>query len=214
LNLDDALVLSHQVTSASVSDALALRRGHRAHVIGLQSARAGTVTAGFAATIRFSPRRGDLPVHDLVEAAQRALADVPAGAVLVIAAPDAPTEAVAGGKKLAAIEELGAAGVIAWGAIRDRGEAAAYEMGVWALGDTPRASGDLLQVLDVGVTVSFGGVTVVPGDWVHVDESGLVVVPAADRDAVLTDALAIEAADAAAVEEIRRRGRENRAFWP
>ncbi len=162
---DAAKRLTGRVTSASVSDAMARRHGYRTHAVGLVPARPGTVTAGFAATVRFGPRRDDIPRHDLAAAAQRAFADVPEGAVLIIAAPDAPAEAVAGGKKLAAIQELGASGVIAWGAIRDRDEAAGLGMGVWALGETPRASGDLLQIIDVGVPVTFGGVTIVPGDW-------------------------------------------------
>ena len=191
------------VTSASLCDAMARRRAHRCHVLGLQPARAGQVTFGPAATIRFGPRRDDLPDHDLAAAAGHALSDVPDGAVVVIAAPDAPTEAVAGGKKLAALEELGATGVVAWGAIRDRHEAAGYGMGVWALGETPRASGDLLQVIETGGVLCFGGVTVCPGDWIYADEAGVVVVPAADRDEVLRDARAIEVADADAVRAIR-----------
>jgi regulator of RNase E activity RraA len=193
------------VTSASLCDAMARRHAHRCHVLGLQSARAGQVTFGPAATVRFGPRRDDLPEHDLAAAARHALSDVPDGAVVVIAAPDALDEAVAGGKKLAALEELGAAGVVAWGAIRDRHEAKAYGMGVWALGETPRASGDLLQVIDTGGILCFGGVTIVPGDWIYADDAGAVVVPAAERDEVLRDARAIEIADAEAVRAIRTR---------
>jgi regulator of RNase E activity RraA len=197
------------VTSASLCDAMARRHPHRCHVLGLRPARAGQVTFGPAATIRFGPRRADLPEHDLAAAAERALSGVPDDAVVVIAAPDAPDEAVAGGKKLAALEELGATGVIAWGAIRDRHEAAAYGMGVWALAETPRASGDLLQVIETGAILTLGGVTICSGDWVYADEAGVVVVPAADRDDVIRDARAIEAADADAVRAIRA-GRSGR----
>lgn len=195
--------LTTGVTSASLCDAMARRHAHRCHAVGLTPARAGQVTAGPAATIRFGPRRDDLPDHDLAAAAERAMADVPDGAVVVIAAPDAPLEAVAGGKKLAALEQLGATGVIAWGAIRDRKEAAEYRSGIWALGETPRASGDLLQVIEVGGLLTFGGVTVCPGDWVYVDEAGMVVVPWAERGEVADAARAIEADDADAVRRIR-----------
>jgi regulator of ribonuclease activity A len=106
---------------------------------------------------------------------------------------------------------MGAVGVIAWAAIRDRDEAAGYEMGVWSLHETPRASGDRLQVIEVGGLITFGGITVAPGDWVHIDGAGMVVVPAADRDEVLEAAVQIEEADAATVAEIRRRGRQSRA---
>lgn len=194
------------VTSASLCDAMARLHGHRCHVTGLVPARPGQVTFGPAATIRFGPRRDDMPDHDLASAGAHALADVPGDAVIVIAAPDAPDEAVAGGKKLAALEEIGAAGVVAWGAIRDRDEAADYGMGVWALAETPRASGDLLQVIETGGVLTFGGVTIQPGDWVYADEAGMVVVPDADRDEVLRTARAIEQADAEAVRAIRSGG--------
>lgn len=199
----DADDLTAGVTSASLCDAMARRHPHRCHAVGLVPARAGQVTAGPAATIRFGPRRDDMPDHDLASAAERAMADVPEGAVVVIAAPDAPGEAVAGGKKLAALEELGAAGIIAWGAIRDRVEAAGYRAGVWALGETPRASGDLLQVIEVGGLITFGGITVAPGDWVYVDEAGLIAVPWDERHDVADAARAIEADDAEAVRRIR-----------
>jgi regulator of RNase E activity RraA len=211
MDLEAARALTAEVTSASLCDAMARLHAHRCHAIGLVPARAGTVTAGFAATIRFGPRRDDLPDHDLAAAAERAISDIPAGALVVIAGPDAPDEAVAGGKKLAALEEMGAVGVIAWAAIRDRDEAAGYEMGVWSLHETPRASGDRLQVIEVGGLMTFGGITVAPGDWVHIDGAGMVVVPAADRDEVLEAAVQIEEADAATVAEIRRRGRQSRA---
>jgi regulator of RNase E activity RraA len=211
MDLEAARALTAEVTSASLCDAMARRHAHRCHAIGLVPARAGTVTAGFAATIRFGPRRDDLPDHDLAAAAERAISDIPAGALVVIAGPDAPDEAVAGGKKLAALEEMGAVGVIAWAAIRDRDEAAGYEMGVWSLHETPRASGDRLQVIEVGGLITFGGITVAPGDWVHIDGAGMVVVPAADRDEVLEAAVQIEEADAATVAEIRQRGRQSRA---
>jgi len=195
--------LTRGVTSASLCDAMSRLHGHRCHAVGLVPARVGQVTAGPAATIRFGPLRDDLPDHDLAAAAERAMADVPDGAVVVIAAPDAPGEAVAGGKKLAALEELGCGGVVAWGSIRDRAEAAGYRTGVWALGETPRASGDLLQVIEVGGLLTFGGITVAPGDWVYVDEAGLIAVPWDDRVQVAEAARAIEADDAEAVRRIR-----------
>ena len=197
--------LTAGVTSAALCDAMARRHGHRCHAVGLVPARAGLVTAGPAATIRFGPRRDDMPEHDLAAAAERAMADIPDGAVVVIGAPDTPGEAVAGGKKLAALEELGATGVIAWGAIRDRAEAAGYRAGVWALGETPRASGDLLQVIEVSGLLTFGGITIASGDWVYVDEAGLVVVPWDERHEIADAARGIEADDAEAVRRIRGR---------
>jgi len=58
-------------------------------------------------------------------------------------------------------------------------------------------------VIEVGGLLTFGGPTVVPGDWVYVDEAGLIAVPWEGRAQVADAARAIEADDAEAVRRIR-----------
>ena len=77
MDRDEAMAMTRAVTSASLCDAMARVHAHRCHALGLQPARPGTVTAGFAATVRMGPRRDDLPDHDLAQAAAHALADLP-----------------------------------------------------------------------------------------------------------------------------------------
>ncbi|GGZ45050.1 ribonuclease E activity regulator RraA [Streptomyces bluensis] len=71
----------------------------------------------------------------------------------------------------------GWAGVVIHGAIRDVAALAGVSVGVQALGTNPRKSGKAGHG-EVDVPVSFGGVTFTPGDILHADEDGVVLLPA------------------------------------
>ena len=71
----------------------------------------------------------------------------------------------------------GWAGVIVNGCVRDTSELAQLNLGVRALAAHPRRSGkERLGERDVPVT--FAGVTIHPGDAVHADEDGILILPA------------------------------------
>lgn len=71
----------------------------------------------------------------------------------------------------------GWAGLVILGAVRDAAVLAGIPVGVQALGTNPRKSGKAGQG-EVDVPVSFGGVTFTPGDILHADEDGVVLLPA------------------------------------
>ncbi|MPY49270.1 RraA family protein [Streptomyces acidicola] len=71
----------------------------------------------------------------------------------------------------------GWAGVVIHGALRDAVALAGVSVGVQALGTNPRKSGKAGHG-EVDVPVSFGGVTFAPGDVLHADEDGVVLLPA------------------------------------
>ncbi len=70
---------------------------------------------------------------------------------------------------------LGAEGAILDGVVRDLEAMEEAGLKVWAAGVT--ASRGDLRVVSVNVTVSVGGMAVNPGDLVHADTNGAVVVP-------------------------------------
>jgi regulator of ribonuclease activity A len=72
----------------------------------------------------------------------------------------------------------GWAGVIVYGAVRDSAVLAGMEIGIQALGTNPRKSGKA-GTGAVDVPVSFGGVTFTPGDILHADHDGVVLLPSA-----------------------------------
>lgn len=71
----------------------------------------------------------------------------------------------------------GWAGVIVHGAVRDSAALAGLDLGVLALGTNPRPSAKVGDG-DIDVPVTFGAATFHPGDMVHVDADGVVVLPA------------------------------------
>ncbi|MFD5753613.1 ribonuclease E activity regulator RraA [Streptomyces sp. NPDC127033] len=71
----------------------------------------------------------------------------------------------------------GWAGAVVYGAVRDTAVLAGTELGVQALGTNPRRSAkEGKGAMDV--PVSFGGVTFSPGDILHADGDGVVLLPA------------------------------------
>ncbi|MFJ7998151.1 ribonuclease E activity regulator RraA [Streptomyces sp. NPDC096310] len=70
----------------------------------------------------------------------------------------------------------GWAGVVVHGAVRDSAALAEMELGVQALGTNPRKSAKAGEGA-VDLPVSFGGVTFAPGDILHADGDGVVLLP-------------------------------------
>lgn len=99
------------------------------------------------------------------------------GRVLVVDGGGSLRVALLGDVVASLAAEHGWEGVVVHGAVRDSAGLAGVDLGVVALGTNPRPSakeGDG----DVGVPVSFGGVTFRSGDTVSVDDDGVVVLPA------------------------------------
>ena len=70
----------------------------------------------------------------------------------------------------------GWSGLIIYGCIRDVDEIMATDIGVQALGTHPMKT-DKKGVGETEISVSFGGVTFNPGDYVYADNNGIVVAP-------------------------------------
>jgi regulator of ribonuclease activity A len=68
----------------------------------------------------------------------------------------------------------GWAGFVIHGAVRDVEILRTIDLGVQALASIPLKT-EKLGVGDVGLDVTFGGLTVSPGDWVYADANGVVV---------------------------------------
>ncbi|WP_304452214.1 ribonuclease E activity regulator RraA [Nocardiopsis sp. YSL2] len=97
-----------------------------------------------------------------------------AGAVLVVDGGGSLRSALMGDMIAESAVANGWAGVIINGAVRDTVALAGLDLGVKALGSNPRKS-----VKDgagqADVTVTFGDVAFVPGEWLYSDEDGIVV---------------------------------------
>ncbi|MFC8519854.1 RraA family protein [Streptomyces sp. NPDC057257] len=143
--------------------------------------------AGPAFTVRCPP--GDnLMLHAAVHRAEP-------GSVVVAESGDLDW-ALAGGNVCAVAQRRGVAGFVLDGLIRDLAEVREMRFPVFARGVIP-IPGAKAAVAPLGEPVTCGGVWVEAGDVVVADEEGVVVVPAARHDEVLTAARAKLAKEAA-----------------
>jgi regulator of RNase E activity RraA len=143
--------------------------------------------AGPAYTVRCAP--GDnLMLHAAIYRAA-------AGSVIVVQGGDLEY-ALAGGNVCAVAQKRGVRGFVLDGALRDVAEVRASGFPVFAKAVIPKP-GAKEAIGSLNEPVTCGGVRVEPGDIVVGDEEGIVVVPLAERDAVLAAALRRQAGDAA-----------------
>ena len=99
------------------------------------------------------------------------------GRVLVVDAGGTVRRSMVGGLLAEAAARNGWAGVVVWGAVRDKAELAAAAVGVFALALVPMPTDRKDQGLR-DVPVSIDGHLIRPGDYLVADEDGIVVLPA------------------------------------
>jgi 4-hydroxy-4-methyl-2-oxoglutarate aldolase len=163
---------------------LATAGGDRVSVVlGLEPAWPDARAFGPALTVQGVP--GDnLALH-------HALAVVRPGEVIVLAVGGEMGIAHAGEIVAHAARERGAAGIVLDGAVRDRLQLEAIGVPVFHRGTSPRAPSKATPGV-LRKPIALAGVSVQPGDLVCADADGVVLVPAADADTVLTAAGALE----------------------
>jgi len=130
------------------------------------------------------------------------------GSVIVVESGDLDY-ALAGGNVCAIAHRRGIAAFVLDGVIRDIGEVRELGFPVYGRGVIPKPGGKSVTA-PLNEPVTCGGVTVHPGDVVIADEDGVAVVPGARADAVLADArarLAKEAAESLDAWEAEHRAR-------
>jgi regulator of ribonuclease activity A len=100
------------------------------------------------------------------------------GRVLVIDGGGSLRRALVGDQLAALGVSNGWNGIVAYGCIRDSAAIDAMDIGVMALATHPQKT-DKRNVGEIDVAVTFGGVTVLPGEWLYADEDGILVASAA-----------------------------------
>ncbi|MGI5453570.1 ribonuclease E activity regulator RraA [Streptomyces sp. CA-249302] len=98
------------------------------------------------------------------------------GSVLVVDGQGSLRTALVGDLIAGAAEQNGWAGLVLHGVVRDSAALAGLKLGIKALGTNPRKSSKAAQgAVDVPVTI--GGLTFHPGDRLHADDDGIVLLP-------------------------------------
>ncbi|WP_369029584.1 ribonuclease E activity regulator RraA [Streptomyces adonidis] len=98
------------------------------------------------------------------------------GDVLVVDGQGSLRTALVGDLIAGAAQDNGWAGLVLHGAVRDSAALATLELGIKALGTIPRKSSKAAEGA-VDVPVVIGGVTFRPGDRLHSDDDGIVLLP-------------------------------------
>lgn len=128
----------------------------------------------YGAKCAFDGRIATLKVHEDNALVRAEIEKSGAGQVLVIDGGGSRRTALVGGNLAMLAADNGWSGIIVYGCVRDAVELAAAGVGIFALATNPtkpKKNG----FGEVGVPVSFGGVTFRPGQYVYADEDGVVV---------------------------------------
>jgi 4-hydroxy-4-methyl-2-oxoglutarate aldolase len=185
---------------ADLVDAMGRSHGHRCHVLDLVSPTPGRVLFGPAATISYYPSCSaalDPQHYNFANLFDEAVGDQPAGKVLVLASNGYTDTSMGGGTKLFRLQHHGLAGVLTDGRLRDFEELAGYDFAAYCSGEATHWGGDVVTPFQANVPVVVGGVGVMPGQYVYADDSGAVVIPEGEVDAVLAEARKIVTDDEA-----------------
>ncbi len=123
---------------------------------------------------RFHGPTATIKVHDDNVLVKQALGEPGEGRVLVVDGGGSLRRALMGDIVAGMASENGWAGIVINGCVRDSVDIANIDIGVLALNVIPlksRKRGDG----DTGVSVSFAGLTIRPGDYLYADEDGLLL---------------------------------------
>jgi regulator of ribonuclease activity A len=109
---------------------------------------------------------------------KRRLGEPGDGRVLVVDGGGSRRVALIGDMIAGLARDNGWAGVVVNGCVRDVAVLAQLDVGIAALGSTPRPSGKMGEG-EIDVPVTFGGVSFRPGDSLYADDDGIVVLASA-----------------------------------
>lgn len=160
---DSIRELLMQVSSANLSDALHHQPGLR----GLVCRTPGCKLVGPVTTVRTAPGDWNKVVQAIDAAGE--------GGVVLADCGGVPP-AVWGELATQSAKRLGLAGAVIYGAIRDTDVALEIGLPLFSSCVTPDA-GDPKGFGEIGASLTISGQVIRPGDWLHGDDDGLVVLP-------------------------------------
>jgi len=203
---DSLQQLLEGVAASDIVDAMGRRHRHRCHMLDLVTPSPGRRLFGPAVTISYFPTCEavlDPDRYNFGRLFLEAVGDDPADSVLVLASNGHSDTSLGGGTKLSRAHNLGMAGVLADGRLRDFDELAGYQFATYCTGEATRWGGDVVTPHQANVPVVIQGVGIFPGDHIYADNSGAVAIPGSEVEAVLEEARAVVQEDIGYVEQIR-----------
>ena len=162
---------------------------------------------GPAFTLRFVPAREDLATPaswGSPISTRAAIEDMPEGAVVVADAMGVSDAGIFGDILCLRMAKRGVAALVTDGIMRDAVGVHSTHLPIWCNGISAPPSVAGLTFVGWQETIGCGGVAVIPGDVIVVDDDGAVVIPQALLDAVLIEAPEQEAMEAWIMTEVDR----------
>jgi regulator of RNase E activity RraA len=162
---------------------------------------------GPAFTLRFVPAREDLATPaswGSPISTRAAIEDMLEGAVVVADAMGVSDAGIFGDILCLRMAKRGVAALVTDGVMRDAVGVYSTHLPVWCNGISAPPSVAGLTFVGWQETIGCGGVAVIPGDVIVVDDDGAVVIPQALLDAVLIEAPEQEAMEAWIMTEVDR----------
>lgn len=179
--------------TGNISDAMDELGLKRSVVLGLHRISGGTVTAaGFALTIRQARRNVSALPGNLARHGKVIDECVKPGNIVVIDTSGITDVSTGGSIQMLIAKNRGAVGYLTNGCLRDVGEIAEIGLPVHCAGSCPAKSALDLETVGVNVPVVINGVQICSGDFVVMDQTGVLVIPPAHLQAVLEKAKAIQ----------------------
>jgi regulator of RNase E activity RraA len=189
---DEATRKLRKVSTATLTSQLMLRGLRNTFLGGLEPLRPDIRMVGYAFTLRYAPAREDRGggVHyDNSRDVQRlAVEAVGKDDVLVIDARGETRAASLGHILATRLQQLGAAGVVTDGAVRDSGGFRELDSPTYAKAAHATTSSVIHHPVDMNVPIGCAGVLVMPGDVLVGDAEGVVVIPSQMAETVAHDA--------------------------
>ena len=198
--------LATKVTTADLVDAMGRMHRHRCHILDLVTPTAGRILFGPASTVSYFPTCTEVldpKRYNFASLFHEAVGAEPEGRVLVLASNGHRDISLGGGVKLSRAQNAGLAGVLADGRLRDFDELSGYDFATYCRGEATKWGGGVVTPFQANVPVVIDGVGIFPGDYVHADSSGAVVVPGSQIREVLEEAIRVNEEDLAHLAEIK-----------
>jgi 4-hydroxy-4-methyl-2-oxoglutarate aldolase len=199
MNLDSVIARLGKLDSCAVSDALD-RLGLKGAVIGIRPVWQCPKIVGRCVTVKIKPAGLQKPTQHLCTPAIEAAS---AGDVIVVDNNGRTDVAAWGGLLSLAAKTKNLAGVLVDGAARDVDESREMQFPVYARAPVQVTARGRIMQESFNQEVQFAGVQVHPGDLVIADGSGVVFIPRAKEEEVLTQAEALADREAKMAEAIR-----------
>lgn len=147
---------------------------------------------GPAFTLRFVPAREDLATPESwssPRSTRAAIEDMPPGVIAVVDAMGIIDAGIFGDILCARMKQRGVAGLVTDGVVRDASGVIGTNLAVWCQGAAAPPSVASLTFVGWQEPVGCGGIAIFPNDIVVCDGDGVVVIPVAMLEAVLTEAV-------------------------